>query len=127
MQTAPAPRELEVFGQLQRNLGEAAIDLVANSVHVPWKEFCLEMRTSADGARRGLKICVTPEAGAVIALRPTRAVEVALHKICEMRSTFTAPWYGMKVTISSEGQGKVEFNYEPDCQKDPAFRDSEKF
>jgi hypothetical protein len=34
-----------------------------------------------------------------------------------MRSTFTAPWYGMKLTITSQGQCKVEFNYEPECKK----------
>jgi hypothetical protein len=127
MQTTQAPKELEVFGQLQRNLGEATMQLVATAVRTPWKELSLEMRTSPDGTSRGMRLRVTPVSGALLAVRPTRAVEVALHNICEMRSTFTAPWYGMKLTITIQGQCKVEFNYEPECKKDPAFRDSQEF
>jgi hypothetical protein len=74
MQTTQAPKELEVFGQLQRNLGEATMQLVATAVRTPWKELSLEMRTSPDGTSRGMKLRVTPVSGALIAVRPTRAV-----------------------------------------------------
>jgi hypothetical protein len=54
-------------------------------------------------------------------------MEMALNDLCEMRSWFPEPWYGMRTTVTSEGKCDVNFNYDPKCLEDPAFRDNLEF
>ena len=122
-----APKELEVFGQLQRNLGELTMQAVCDAVQEDWREVYLDMRSTPDGAARGMKLLVVAASGEVLALRLTGPIEDTLRKICEMRALFVPPWYGMRLAMTSAGNCEVRFSGAPNCYEDPAFGDCQKF
>ena len=122
-----APKELEVFGTLQRTLAEATMQGVHGAVQEDWREAYLDLRSTPDGASRGMKLTVVLASGQMLALRPGRAIEAALHRICEMRTAFVPPWYGMRLAMTSAGNCEVRFSYEPACYDDPHFRDCLEF
>jgi hypothetical protein len=46
------------------------------------------------------------------------------NKLWEIRKTASADkWYGIKITIESDGKCKVDFDYDPECAADPTFFD----
>lgn len=50
-------------------------------------------------------------------------VAATIQEIWKMRDAcFSPPWFGMKMTITSQGAVDVDFNYDPTCTSDPAFR-----
>ena len=122
-----APKALELFGQLQRHLGEATMQAVSDAVTTDWREVYLDMRSTPDGNSRGMKLLVVNVAGEVFLLRPTASILDILRMICEMRMLFSPPWYGMRLTITSAGNCEVRFSPAPDCYDDPAFRDCHAF
>ena len=122
-----APKALEVFGQLQRHLGEATVQAVWEAVPAGWREVYLDMRSTPDGGSRGMKLLVVNVADEVLLLRPTASILDTLQKICEMRRLFSPPWYGMRLAITSEGNCEVRFSDAPNCYDDPAFRDCSAF
>ena len=122
-----APKALEAFGTLQRHLGEATMQAVCDAVPTDWREVYLEMRSTPDGASRGMKLLVVNVAGEVLLLRPTASILDTLQKICEMRIQFSPPWYGMRLAITNEGNCEVRFSPAPNCYDDPAFCDCHAF
>jgi hypothetical protein len=118
-----APKELEAFGQLQRQLGEATMQAVCDAVPEDWREVYVDMRSSPDGTSRGMKLLVVNAAREVLLLRPTPAILDTLQNICEMRAQFSPPWYGMRLAMTSEGKCEVRFSPAANCYDDPAFRD----
>ena len=122
-----APQALEVFGQLQRHLGEATVQAVHEAVPTDWREVYLDMRSTPDGASRGMKLLVVNVADEVLLVRPSALILDTLQKICEMRPLFSPPWYGMRLAITSEGNCEVRFSSAPNCYDDPAFGDSHAF
>lgn len=118
-----APNSLEVFRQLQHHLGEVTMQAVCDAVPTDWREVYLDMRSTPDGASRGMKLLVVNVAGEVLLLRPTASILDTLQKICEMRMLFSPPWYGMRLTITSAGNCEVRFGPAPNCYDDPTFCD----
>ena len=117
-----APKELEAFGALQRKLGQGLMDAVLAAVQKPWKEFYLDVRARPGQTSHSTKIRVVPVSGTPISVTPPPDVTITIIEILQMRdSCFDEAWSGMKVTISSEGECRVEFNYDPKCVDDPAF------
>ena len=120
MQTAP--KALEAFGALQRKLAQGVMDAVLTAVKKPWKEFYLDVRSRPGQTSHSTKLRVTPVSGSPISVTPPAGVTITIIEIVQMRDSFAdEPWAGMKVTMSREGQCKVEFNYDPNCVDDPAF------
>jgi hypothetical protein len=122
-----APEALEVFGQLQRQLGEATMQAVCDAVPTDWREVYLDMRATPDGASRGMKLLAVNVAGEVLLLRPTTSILDALQKICEMRALFSPAWYGMRLAMTSAGNCEIRFSPAPNCYDNPAFRDCQVF
>jgi hypothetical protein len=118
-----APKALEAFGELQRHLGEATMHAVCDAVPTEWREVYLDMRSTPDGASRGMKLLVVNVADEVLLLRPTASILHTLREICEMRMLFSPPWYGMRLAITSAGNCEVRFSPALNCYDDPSFRD----
>ncbi len=117
-----APKALEAFGALQRRLAEAAMQAVDSTVHTPWREFCLDIRSTPDGEALDVRFYVVPVSGAPISVPMPQPVAAIVHETWQMRSAcFSPPWYGMKLSITSEGQCKINFNYDPNCNAEPTI------
>jgi hypothetical protein len=110
-----APKELEVFGGLQRNLAQAAIEAVTSTVKTPWKEANLEICPTLDGTGYRVKILVIPAFGALIGVPTNKPILDLVCEIWKMRDTFDSPgWSGMKLSITSAGSCNIDFSYGPD-------------
>jgi hypothetical protein len=110
-----APKELEVFGGLQRNLAQAAMQAVTSTVKTPWKEITFEINSALDGTAFGVKFLVIPLSGAVINVPPNKPILELVREIWSMRAAFDSPgWRGMKLTITSAGSCTINFKYDPD-------------
>jgi hypothetical protein len=110
-----APKELEMFGGLQRNLAQAAMQAVTSTVKTPWKEINFEISSALDGTTFGVKFLVIPVSGAVINVPANKPILDLVREIWKMRDAFDSPgWRGMKLSISSEGSCNIDFNYDPD-------------
>ena len=117
-----APKALEAFGDLQRRLAQAAMQAVHAAVSTPWKEFYLNIRSTPDGKALDVEFHVIPVSGALISMRMPQLVEAIIRETWQMRDAcFSPPWYGMKLTITSEGQCNINFNYDQNCSAGPAF------
>jgi len=117
-----APKELEAFGALQRKLGQGVMDAVLDAVDKPWKELYLDVRAHPGQIANIMKLRVILASGTPISVTPPAEVATTIVEILQMRDTcFEEPWCGVKLTISSEGQCRVEFSYDPRCVNDPAF------
>jgi len=107
-----APKELEVFGGLQRNLAQAAIEAVTRTVKTPWKEVNLEICSTPDGTEYSVKILVIPVSGALIGVPTNKPILDLVCEIWKMRDTFDSPgWRGMKLSITSAGSCNIDFSY----------------
>ena len=96
---------------------------VASAVKTPWKELYLDIRSTPDGTSRAAKLRVIPLAGPLILVPISGPVSATIQEIWKMRDAcFSPPWFGMKMTITSQGAVDVDFNYDPTCTSDPAFR-----
>lgn len=110
-----APNELEVFGGLQRNLAQAAMQAVASTVKTPWKELNFEISTALNGTAFGVKFLVIPVSGALINVAPNRPILDLVREIWKMRDAFDSRgWRGMKLSITSAGSCNIDFKYDPD-------------
>jgi hypothetical protein len=110
-----APKELEVFGGLQRDLAQAAMQVVASTVKIPWKEINFEISSALDGTAFGVKFLVIPRSGALINVPPDKPILELVRKIWSMRTAFDSPgWCGMKLSITSAGSCNIDFKYDPD-------------
>jgi hypothetical protein len=117
-----APQALELFGDLLRTLAQAVMQAVHSSVQTPWKELYVDIRTTPDGKARHTKFRVIPVSGALITVPPSALIEDLVREIWNIKDAcFRPPWYGMKLSITSDGNCRNEFKYEPDCKSDPAF------
>ena len=116
------PQALKLFGDLLRFLAQAVVQTVHASVHTPWKELYLEIRCSSDGKSRRTNLHVVPMSGPPISVPSSALMDDLIADVWTMRnSSFRPPWYGMKLTLTSEGSCRNEFDYEPDRHSDPAF------
>lgn len=116
-----APPALELFGNYTRVLAKAAMDAVHNAVKSPWKEFYLDLRSTPDGTSRAAKLRVIPVSGALIIVPISHVMADIIQDIWKMNAFFSPPWYGMKMNITSEGQVRIDFSYDPACTSEPAF------
>ena len=117
-----APKALEAFGDLQRSLAQGTMQAVAGAVRAPWKELYVDIRSIPDGTAHDIKFRVIPVSGAPISMPTSKPMEATVREIWNMRDAcFSPPWCGMKLTISSQGQCQINFNYNPNCKEDPAF------
>lgn len=107
-----APKALEAFGAMQRNLAEALMETVASQVTVEWKEFHLDARTGPAGTAPIWKLHVIPVYGPAIAVAPPGSLTLLISEFWQVRQIFSPPWHGLKITITSAGECKVEFSYE---------------
>lgn len=110
-----APKELEAFGALQRNLAQAAMKAVQSSFKNPWKAFNFEISATPDGSGNTVKFLVIPMSGAPVAVPTSKPILDLVREIRRLRDAFDAcGWRSMTMSVSSAGDCKIEFKYDPD-------------
>jgi hypothetical protein len=110
-----APQALEVLGDLQRSLAVAAMQAVHGSVNTPWKEFYVDIHPTPDGTAVDIEFRVIPVFGTLISVFTPKPLETIVREIWNMnQACFSPPWKGMKLTVTSEGDCKINFSYDAD-------------
>lgn len=108
-----APQALEVFGDLQRSLANAAMQAVHGALHTPWKEFYVDIHSTPDKMAAGIEFRVIPVSGALLSVFAPKPIETIVREIWKMnQACFSPAWKGMRLTVSSEGDCKINFSYD---------------
>jgi len=79
-----APKELAAFGDLQRTLGQATMQAVADAVKDPWKELYLDIRSNAGETSHSSKLRVIPVSGAVLSVAIPAEITITIIEILQM-------------------------------------------
>jgi hypothetical protein len=106
-----APKELESFGALQRQLAAGVMDTVHAIVQDPWSEVWLDLRVAPGGAPSG-SLKVKFPSGRAVPIKPSAELVATMKQVLKTRGAFSQEaWSGMRLIVSQDGRCNVDFDY----------------
>ena len=124
-QNAAFQRAQHIFREIPTLLFHRVADEMGDR---PWSSVFVDARRPADTTATVSKLRVVLPDGSMPRLagtsleRPPDEVVKLLHELFEIKDqAFPDKWYGVRLTVSADGECKVEFNFDPNCARDPAF------
>jgi len=71
-----------------------------------------------------MKLRLRRPGGELVSLDESIQVSLLLKELWALKDdNRVTGWHGLKVTLDKQGKCKVDFNYDPECAKDPFFFD----
>jgi hypothetical protein len=116
---------LAEFDKLFQEVGGLLFDAVNESMEGrrAWTRAVWDGRSPPKTRAFESKFCIEfPDGKVKRIFTPSRALSLVMDALRLRDKALADKWYGLKFTLSADGQCDITFDYDPQCYADPQFQ-----